>query len=167
MDDQPELTAIELRDARMALIPAVYKTNHERLACELALRLEPAEDVFARYGYDAVAAVTLMESPGFSGMLEKVSREIQANGLSFRNKARAIAEDLLPHAYEMATDPFVSASVRADLIQWAAKVGDLEPKRDDKDQKAGGGLVLNITFTHDKAPVLERMPVIIEQEAQG
>ena len=41
-------------------------------------------------------------------------------------KAKAISEDLLPHAYDLATDPLCSAAVRADLLE---KLGRCEEAR--------------------------------------
>lgn len=151
---------------RLSALPAIYKTTHERLACELALHMEDPEEVFARYHYTPDQAVELMESPGFTKLLARVSAEVRESGLSFRMKARVIAEDLLPHAHEMATDPRMSAAVRADLIKWAAKVAALEPKEGKEDGKQGGGLNLSITFAgQPPMQIVQAEPLTIEQEA--
>ena len=147
---------------RLAAVPAIYRTNHERLACELALKIDPVDEVFGRYGYTPEQAVVLLEQPAFSGLLEKISKEVAETGLSFRNKVRAIAEDLLPEAYAMATDITISSAVRTDIIKWAAKVGGLEPKEKD-DGRTSGGMTLNITFS-GQAPqaVITHEPLTIE-----
>jgi hypothetical protein len=149
-------------------IPAIYRLNHERLVYELALKIEPAEDVFARYGYTIEQAAELAANPAFGTMLEAATKEVMEKGLAFQPKIRAIAEDVLPDAYAMIKDPFAPASVRADLIQWSARLAGHEPKKDDKGQTGSGGLVLNITFSGDAptAPSLvSREPITIEQEA--
>ncbi len=134
------------QDRRMAEVPELYRQNHERLAVELALHMDDAEAIFASYHYTPDQAAELIESPAFIALLERVTKEVREQGLSFRMKARAIAEDLLPFAHEMATDANCSAAVRADLIKWASKVGDLDPKPSKDDSKTGGGLTLSITF---------------------
>ena len=135
------------QDRRMAEVPELYRQTHERMAVELALHMDDAESIFASYHYTPDQAAELLESPAFVALLERVTKEVREQGLSFRMKARAIAEDLLPHAYEMATDASCSAAVRADLIKWASKVGDLDPKPTKDDSKTGGGLTLSITFS--------------------
>ncbi|MBT9176533.1 MAG: hypothetical protein DDT20_00852 [Firmicutes bacterium] len=152
--------------ARLADVPELYRKAHERLAVELALagpmREEP-EAVFARYGYTPDQAIALLESRVFLVLLERVGAEVREQGLSFRAKARAISEDLLPHAYEIATDPQQSAAVRADLIKWSAKVAGHEPK--EKDEVKGGGFNLSITFA-GQAPmkVVSSDAALIEQQ---
>ena len=89
---------------------------------------------------------------------------MQENGLSFKAKARAQAEDLLAHSYDLATDPLCSAAVRADLIKWTAKVAGLEPTTKDTEKTGGGGLVLNISFAGQPAQsVIATDAVIIDQ----
>jgi hypothetical protein len=150
---------------RLAALPAVYRTNHERLACELAMRFEEPLTVFARYGYDKDQALALLQNEEFGRLLEKVNKEVREKGLSFRAKARAMAEDLLPEAYAIATDDEASASVRADIIQWMTRVADLEPAPKDKGQggAGGGGFSLQIVFAGDKPQkVVSQEPLTIE-----
>lgn len=153
------------REVRRSNIPAVYKSNPERLACELALKLEPSEVIFARYGYDATGALALMDQPDFAGILARVGAEVTENGLSFKSKIRAVAEDLIPEAYDIATDPLQPPAVRADIIKWAAKMAGHEPKEKDG-AGSGGGLKLSITFAGQAPQTVTtgREPITIEQE---
>jgi hypothetical protein len=147
---------------RLTEIPALYRTNHERLACELALKMDPAEEVFARYGYTPEAAMALMESPAFTALLGRIGVEIRENGLSFRQKAKAIAEELLPTAFDIATDPLQSSAVRADLIKWAAKVAGHEPNPKEAAQ-AGAGFTLNLTFAgQTPEKIVGHVPLTLE-----
>lgn len=149
---------------RMASVPALYKTKHEQLACELALGMDDPEVVFARYGYTPAQALEFTETPAFEAMLARIGKEVRENGLSFRTKARVIAEELLPHAFQMATDPLTSSSTRATLIQWVTKVAGLEPKEAKDDGRSGGGLNLTIQFAN-AAPlkVVSQESTLIEQ----
>lgn len=161
-----DLFLTQRQQARLAALPAVYKTQHERLAVELALKLDDSETIFARHGYSPSMALELIESPAFSALLAKAVQEVRESGMSFRAKARVMAEDLLQHGYEIATDEHASAAVRADLIQWMARVADLEPapKKDGGAGAAGGGLHLSITFAGQapQAVVTGHEPITIE-----
>jgi len=155
--------ADQRQQERLTAIPALYRTNHERLACELALKMDSTEDVFARYGYTPEGAAELMESPAFTALLGRIGIEIRENGLSFRQKAKAIAEELLPTAFDIATDPLQSAAVRADLIKWAAKVAGHEPNPKEAPQ-GGAGFSLTLMFAGN-APekvITGREPLTIE-----
>ena len=145
-------TPEERHSSRLESISAFYRTKHERLACELSLKMEPPEEVFQRHGFDAEGAVRLLESPAFIAILERVATEVRETGLSFRMKARSLAEELLPEAVDMATDPTISASVRLDAIKWCAKVADLEPRAKEEAKGVGGGLTLNIMFAGQEQP---------------
>lgn len=164
-DFSPALPIVDRQQERMDAVPAFYKTEYERLACELALMPENVEDTFASYGYSIDEASVLLESKPFLVILERVKREIHENGVSFRAKARVISEALLPHAYDMAVDTTCPSATRAQLIMWAAKVAGHEPKESKDEGKTGGGLVLSITFA-GKEPqqvITSREPVLIEQ----
>lgn len=161
------VTAETRQQERLAALPAAYKTQHERLACELALRLEDSAVIFQRHGYTQDQALTLLESADFARTLDRIAKEVREQGLTFRAKARVMAEDLLQHGYEIATDDQASAAVRADLIQWFARVGDLEPApKKDGTNSGGGGLHLSITFApkDDQVKVVTHEPVTLEAE---
>jgi hypothetical protein len=155
----------ERHRSQLDAVPSLYKTAHERLCVELSLHMEDPEVVFANHHYTHEQAQELLDNPAFVMMLERINKEVRESGLSYRMKARAIAEDLLPHARSIATDPYMSAAVRADLIKWSARVSGLEPK-EKGDEKAGSGLLLSITFAgqNPQQLVAGREPLTIEQE---
>ena len=68
--------------------------------------------------------------------------------MTFRMKARAQAEELLTTSWSLIHSADVSAAVKADLIKWTGKMGDLEPKKDmaGTEQSQGG---VNITIQLD------------------
>lgn len=157
--------AADRQEARMAAVPDFYKTEYERLACELALMPENVEAIFASYGYSVEDASVLLESKPFLIILERVKREIHETGVSFRTKAKVISESLLPYAWEMASDPTCPSATRADLIKWTATMAGHNPKEAKDDGKTGGGLVLSIQFSGmPPAQIISaREPVMIEQ----
>lgn len=126
-----------------------------RLALDIVLAgADKAMEVFERYRIDKDGACELLANPVFLKQLETYKAEVEASGMTFRMKARVLAEDVLPHAYEMATDAGYPPAVRADMIQWLAKMADLEPRKDDpKGAVAGGGFSLQILFAGQAQPV--------------
>lgn len=159
--------ATQRQAERLAALPAAYKVQYERLAIELALKLDDSAVIFQRHGIAVDQALELLETPAFTALLTQATADVKEKGLSFRAKARVMAEDLLQHGYEIASDEYASAAVRADLIQWMARVADLEPaKKDGKDTGGGGGLHLSITFAgqEKQAVVNGREPITIEAE---
>ena len=143
----PHESPVALRQAaRLEDVPEIYRKKLERLAVELALNINDAEDIFDQYGYTPAAAAELVENQAFVLLMQQAQKEVFETGLSFRTKAKLMAGELLPYAHDIATDPLQSAAVRATLIQWVAKIANLEPKEVKDDGKTGGGLTLSITF---------------------
>jgi len=136
-----------------------------RLAWDLAMQMDPASDVFRRYGIDDAGALVLMRMPLFIDTLKRCRREIEENGTSFRAKARVMAEDLLTHSYLMATDAEAPPAVRADLIKWTAKMGNLEPAVRKDEGGQAGGFQFQIVFSGAGAPqVVGSSTTLIEGE---
>jgi hypothetical protein len=163
--EAPDESADERQERRIAELPIVYKTRLEQLAYEIALGAEDTGPIFMRYGYTQEQAINLLADGHFAKMLERVTKDVRENGLSFRSKARLQAEELLQHSFNMATDENVNPSVRADIIKWTAKVGGLEPKEKDEGKAAGGGFTLNLTFAgQSQQAVVSHEPITIEAE---
>ena len=145
--------------------PSTIVAWDPRLALELAMvGADRAMEVFERYKIDKAAAVELIQNPIFLKQLEQYKQEVGESGMSFRMKARVLAEDLLPEGYELAKDPDCPASVRADMIQWMTKIADLEPvKSTGKDVPLGaGGFSLQIVFAGD-TPAMAQQRVAADQ----
>ncbi len=148
-DDLPTLqTPAEHQAERLAALPALYKTAHERLCYEIVLAKatgESEDDAFTRHGYTAEQALALLQTPAFAVMLDRVAKDLHDNGLTFRAKARSMAETLLESAFEIATDPQQPTGERVKLVQWVSKMAGHE-KGLDKEEGTKGGFSLSITF---------------------
>lgn len=101
-----------------------------RFVFELALASEPVEGLLQRYNVSIEQYENYLQNVAFQAQLQKFRADIHERGLGFREKARALSEDMLVTAYRMVKDENVPATVKADLIKWVAKVADLEPKQD-------------------------------------
>lgn len=160
-EQEEDRTVDSRRDERIRAMPAVYKRNDERMALELVL-LPPDGDpwsVIQSYGYSPEQAREVLASPAFAALVAAARRDVDENGVGFVAKARMQAEALLQDSFDMATDPLVSASVRADLIKWTAAVAGWGPKKDEKPGAGQGGFHVNITFA---APRPAESGILIE-----
>lgn len=98
-----------------------------RLCFDVALGIDSLEDILARYALAPAVFEQWAAHPLFSRTVAEFQKHIREHGLSFRAKARMQAEDLLGVAYGLVQDQKTPAPVRADLIKWIAKMGELEP----------------------------------------
>lgn len=99
-----------------------------RFCFELALGLDKESEILERYNVSPDQYSKLKKTPAFNQQIVDYRAEIKEKGLSFKAKAKIMAEDLLNHAYDMARDSGTSAQVRLDTIKFVTKVADLEPK---------------------------------------
>jgi hypothetical protein len=134
------------QEQRLAAVPAIYKTTHERLACDLMMGMEEPDKIFEDYGFTSAQSLELTESPAFTALCKRIGSEIRENGLSFKTKMKALAEELIPNVHEMATDPLAPAAVRAKLFEWVGKMAGFEPAPQKGVVDGGGGFNLSITF---------------------
>lgn len=149
--------------------PASIVAWDPRLAFDIAMQgVGKATEVFAKYGLDANAAIELLQNPVFQKQLKDYAAEIETAGLTYRMKARILAEDLLPHAYDLATDTLYPASVRADMIQWVTKIAGLEPEKiSGKDVPQTGGFSLQILFNGREPVAVSGGPVGLDESSIG
>ena len=98
-----------------------------RIPWELAVQVADPQAVLAAYGYTGRGAFDLVAHPVFQ---RELRRHIDGltTGLTFRKRCEIIADDLLSHAYALASSNETSDAVRAEMIKWVAKMADLEPK---------------------------------------
>lgn len=115
-----------------------------RMAYDFALGLETPRNIIAQYGVSPDEYELLRTHPQFRLAVDKYVTELKEKGITFRMKAALQAEALLPEAYRMSVDANTPASVRADLIKWQAKVGNLEPK--ETKGEAVSALQININL---------------------
>jgi hypothetical protein len=118
-------------------IESFFAPYDSRLVFELALALDDLPSILDRYNVSVEQFEKLKKNTGFMKQVAAQRAEIREKGLSFREKAKAMAEDLLKTAYEIIHTPTTPSNVKADLIKWSAKVAGLEPT---EKPDAGNGL---------------------------
>lgn len=149
--------------------PALNNPNFsDRLAFDIALALEGSgddmQDILKRHYISASDILTLNQDPLFTKAVSKFREDIRANGITFKMKARAQAEELLTTSWHLIHSPDVSAAVKADLIKSTVKWAGLEPKDDKSGGDAGGGVKIMINMGGTPMP-LQVSPVIEHEPA--
>lgn len=105
-----------------------------RMAFEVALEMEPLDQIALRYGLSHSELELLIVNPLFKKAVVNYKDELLDNGITFRQKAKVQAEAYLKDAHFLIKNPMTPATVKADMIKWMAKVADYEPKNTSDDQ---------------------------------
>jgi len=101
------------------------------------------------------------QDPIFLRKVGDLRADISKNGLTFRLKARAQAEELLLTSYSLIHSADVGAAVKADLIKATVRWGGLEIKPESgAGDGSGGGVTIQINLPGQTQKTLE--PVVIE-----
>ena len=115
----------------------------DRFAFEIALKLAGSGDSLASiledYGMTKFDLELANADPLFRAKVGKFREEIGKDGITFRMKARAQADDLLTTSWSLIHEQGVPASVKADLIKATVKWAGLEIKSEEDLGTMGGG----------------------------
>lgn len=133
------------------LTPQLYLLNSKRLLLELALQLEGSgddvSDIITRNQISPEQLLQLLANPVFKADLARVREEVREHGLTFRIKARTMAESLLKTTWDITQSDTTSPAVKADLIKAVVEWGDLKPKSKDTGGNSGGGVRILIDLS--------------------
>lgn len=113
------------------------------LPIEIALKTAPMTDIRVAYGYSADEWAALKDNPEFLADLAAAVQMVKEEGMSFKLKARLMAEELLKTSWRLIHAPIdeVPSSVKADLIKATARWAGYDAK---DSAAAGPGNQLNI-----------------------
>ncbi len=136
---------------RMIVDPQTYTKWSDRLALDIALRLEGSgEDVaeiVLRHNISTAQLLEYNKDPLFLNKVAHLRNEVRDKGITFKLKARTQAEELLTTSWLLIHNPDTSAAVKADLIKSTVKWAGLEPKGDVAvDDGTGGGVRITINL---------------------
>lgn len=106
----------------------------------------PIEDVLPNLGLEEDEYEALCADPTFQRYVDHYSTELSENGFSFEAKARVLAEDLLPLAYQIARDTDVAMGIRVKMIENLVEWGNLKPKKDSLPVQPGTGFSITINL---------------------
>lgn len=145
----------------------------DRLAFDIALCLEGSgetlDEIKDRHKIDANDLLVFNQDKVFLKRVETYREEVREKGLTFRLKARAQAEELLTTSYMLIHDPAVSPAVKADLIKSTVKWAGLEPKNNEDNTAAVGGvkIMINLGSSPSDMKVIDATSRVIEDTSDG
>ena len=129
----------------------------DRLTLDIALMLEGSgetmQEVITRHGLQSSDILSFSKDPVFNERVVRYREDVKKNGLTFKLKARAQAEELLNTSWLLIHSPDTSPAVKADLIKSTVKWAGLEPKNQDGDQGGGGGVSITINLGNEAVPM--------------
>lgn len=140
----------------------------DRFAFDIALRLENSgeelTDILKRHNVSVTELMKFNTDPVFLKKVDSYRNEIRDNGVTFKMKARAQAEELLTTSWVLIHSPDVSASVKADLIKSTVRWAGLESKSESDSGGNNGGvkIVINLAGQDVSATVIEPQPQPLE-----
>jgi len=139
----------------MDTLPINHTKWSDRLAFDVALTLEGSgetlQEVMTRHNISANDVLRFNQDPVFLKKVDHYRTDIRDNGITFKLKARAQAEELLTTSWFLIHDPAVSPSVKADLIKSTVKWAGLEPKNQEQiEGGVSGGVTITINLGEDK-----------------
>jgi hypothetical protein len=104
------------------------------LPLELALRQKPAREICTDYGIDRHQYERLRADPHFQQAVRQAVEMLQQEGMAFKLKARAQAEEMLKTSWNLVHRPLeeVSASVKAQLIMFTVRCAGLDASVEQK-----------------------------------
>jgi hypothetical protein len=119
------------------------------LPIELALRTATPDNLRIEYGYSPEEWEALPRNPVFMRDLAGACELVRQEGMSFKLKAKLIAEENLGEVFRLTRDPGCPHAVRGKLIELTARWAGFDP-RTNGEEGAGGGPVnantLNISI---------------------
>ena len=144
-------------------LPLNYYPWSDRLAMDIALLLEGSgetlPEVIQRHSITVADLGRFNADPVFLRKVDILRVEVRDNGMTFRLKAKAQAEELLTTSWTLIHSPDVSATVKEKLIAHTVKWGGLEPKPDAMLESVTGGVNITINLAEQTSS-----PRVIEHE---
>lgn len=116
------------------------------LPIELALKTASPPELQIEYGYTDAEWAALRQNPVFLKELAEACEMVRQEGMSFKLKARLIAEENLKQVWRMVHDSAgdVPPAVKAKLIELNARWAGFDPK--GSGEGGGGGPVSGNAF---------------------
>lgn len=100
------------------------------LPIELALKTAPPSELQVEYGYSDEEWAALPKNPVFLSDLAQACELVRQEGMSFKLKAKLIAEENLKQTWKLihSSNDQVSPAVKAKLIEMTARWAGFDPR---------------------------------------
>lgn len=113
------------------------------LPIELALKTASPADLRIEYGYDVDEWDDLKRNPVFLKELAGACELVRQEGMSFKLKAKLIAEENLKEVFRLIRDTLTPAQTKAKLIEINARWAGFDPRTNGEESIGGGALAAN------------------------
>lgn len=113
------------------------------LPVELALKTASPDVIRQEYGYTPEEWALLPQNPVFLKDLAAACELMRQEGMSFKMKAKLIAEDNLKEVFKAIRDPATPAAVKAKLIEINARWAGFDPRTNGDETVGAGALQAN------------------------
>lgn len=109
------------------------------LPIELALKTASPEEIRQEYGYSPAEWAALPQNPVFMKELAGACELVRQEGMSFKLKAKLIAEENLKQVWKMVHDTGgeVPPAVKGKLIELTARWAGFDPRTNGEDGQGG------------------------------
>lgn len=126
---------------------------------DIAAGLEEPEEVAQRYGFEGEDWEKIKSNKAFQVSLSAAVAELEQNGVTFKNKSKLMASELMEHAFRMAKAGDMSPGMLLKLIEMLAKYAGFEPKNEPQAANTGPSFSININVPPDTpAPTIDVTP---------
>ncbi len=113
------------------------------LPIELALKTASPDVIRREYGYTPEEWDALPRNPVFMRELAGACELVRQEGMSFKLKAKLIAEENLGEVFRMTRDPQCPHAVRGKLIELTARWAGFDPRTNGEEGGGGGPVNAN------------------------
>ena len=121
----------------------------QELILNVAIGMEDPKEVASRYGFEGLKWEKLQSWKPFTDAVAAKRAELEASGITFKIKAKALTEDVFEDAYRIARSNDATLLQKLEFIKLGAKLGDMEPKTSAQVQ-AGPGFSITINLAPQK-----------------
>lgn len=114
------------------------------LPIELALKTASPAELRVEYGYDHEEWDALRQNPVFLKELAGACELVRQEGMSFKLKAKLIAEENLKEVFRLIREAGTPAQTKAKLIEINARWAGFDPRTNGEDVIGAGALNANM-----------------------
>lgn len=113
------------------------------LPIELALKTATPAELRLEYGFTSEEWLALRSNPVFLADLAGACELVRQEGMSFKLKAKLIAEENLTEVFKLTRDPLCPPAVRGKLIELTARWAGFDPRTNGEEGVHGGPVNAN------------------------
>lgn len=156
-------------------VPTPYEHQPwtDRLALDVALSLEDSsftiDELLTYHHLTEDQLLSISADPLFQRAVRSMRDEVREKGLTFRMKARVMADSLLKTSWQIIHSESTPPSVKSELIRSTVKWANLEPKNDTPLDSTNGARIIIQIGGQERSLVGLEMPLgrVLEQEGEA